>query len=159
MLFLRRLRGVIGTALTWGTSWATVGLVLGSIALRFVPPGVLPADALFQTTLRWGILGTVSGAAFAIALSLAEKRRARAVDELTGRRVAWWGAVGGAALPAAVLPFVALTVPAALIPALFLVPVGSALGAASAAASLRLARRAQRLAGPPGDLDLLPPPA
>jgi hypothetical protein len=158
MLFLRRLRGVIGTAVTWGTSWAAVGLALGSIALRFVPPGVLPADALLQTTMRWGILGAVSGASFAIALSLAEKQRAHAVDELTGRRVAWWGAVGGAVLPAAVLPFVALTLPAALIPALFLVPVGSALGAVSAATSLRLARRAQRLA-PSGDVDFHSPPA
>ena len=159
MLFLRRLRGVLGTALTWGASWAVIGLGLGSIALRFVPPGIMPPHALLLVALRWGVLGALSGASFAIALSIAERRRARAVEELTGRRVALWGAVGGAVLPIALLPLVAAVVPAALVPALALVPFGSVFGAASAAASLRLARRARGLAAPAADIELLSPPA
>ncbi|MEP6729074.1 MAG: hypothetical protein ABJE10_00485 [bacterium] len=139
----RRLRGMFGMALTWGVAWAIVGLTLAGVAWLFVPRGVLPRGVVLGATMRWGVFGAVSGAAFALVLSFAERRK-HSLDALSMERVTGWGALGGAILPLALLPVLAIALPVALRPVLSLVPMGSILGVASAAASLRIARRADR---------------
>jgi hypothetical protein len=154
----RRVRGVLGMALLWGASWALVGLTIVSVALRFVPARTyLPRDIVLQNTLGWGVFGAISGAVFAIALSLAE-RRARSLDALSAERVSAWGAIGGAVLPLAMLPVWAVILPAAVRPGLVIVTLGGVLGAASATASLRLARRGRESLPPAGSGPSLAPP-
>ena len=83
---LRRIRGVIGTGLTWAVGWA--GVVTGAVALLGVDLGALPGVALYQA-----IGGFFAGAGFALVLSIAERRHT--LEELSLPRVAAWGAIGG----------------------------------------------------------------
>jgi len=83
--FLRRLRGIIGMGVTWAAGLAGLfslaGLVFGG---RFVP----------GLALTGGFLGLVGGGAFAVILSIAERRRR--LRELSLWRMALWGGLGGA---------------------------------------------------------------
>ena len=93
----RRLRGALGLATVWGAAGALFGAGLAIIeAVQF---GSL---VLFQTTLSaalgFGILGFISGGAFAGVFSLAEHQRS--FDEISVGRAAGWGFVTGALLTA-----------------------------------------------------------
>lgn len=119
--WLRRIRGVIGTALTWGVGWSLVGLAGG------VP------------VLNWGVPGVIAGAGFAVALAIAGRRRT--LSEIPVWSAAGWGALGtvGAVLVATPLLFL-------MMPALKIVPfigVLAVLGAGSGAGTLAVARRAE----------------
>lgn len=96
-----------------------------------------------------GITGAINGAAFAVFLMVAERRRT--LDALSKGRVALWGALGGAALPLATyilsrlwLGFHVAGVSfhfGGLARTLIIVLSSSALGAAVAVTHLSLARR------------------
>ena len=90
--FLRRLRGTVGTALTWAGTWCGAGMLIGTTGL--FGDLALADYALFGGV--FAVLGLVSGAAFALVLSLVEGRRS--IDELTLPRVAVWGVAAGAVL-------------------------------------------------------------
>lgn len=102
---LRRLRGVFGTALTWGAAWGLVGatIVAGVVVLGAAD---MPANMLGEFARRvvvvelvaFGISGAIAGTVFASVLGLAE-RRARGLAGLSIRRVAVWGGLGGLTLP------------------------------------------------------------
>ena len=162
MSLMRRVRGVVGMALGWGTTWAGFGFALVNLAFLFTPRAVLPPEqslssVLLAATLLWGLVGAVSGAAFAVALVFGE-RRGQSVETLSMERVTAWGALGGALLPLALLPILAVVSPAAFRPLLSLAPIGSVLGVASAAATLRLARRTGgSLPSAPSTPGFLPP--
>src|SRR5215510_5479257 len=147
---VRFARGVLGTALVWGMGWFLVGLGFGTYrALTFRP--FEPSDhavwfrILVFVTAIWTVWGLVSGAAFAIAIAIAERRRN--LTELSMLRVALWGALG-----ANVLPFIFFIVVLAqtdegfLGPFVIVASVCAAAGAAFAAGTLALARRATRVA-------------
>ena len=143
---MQRTRGILGTALTWGVAWAVGGLTLASVALPFLrsrlPSDILLSDVLIQGTLRWGLFGALSGTLFAITASRLAGR-GESVESLSMENVTGWGALGGAVLPVALIPVLAFAFPAAVGPALEIAAVGGILGAASAGASLRLARRSR----------------
>ena len=120
---LRRFRGVLGTAVTWGFAWGALGSLAG------VP--------------QWTVVGFTSGAGFALALALAE-RRSRA-DTLALRRTALWGALGAVAGASVAVPWLWAMSHGALRLVPFL-GVSALLGAGSAAGTLLLIRRAD--AGP-----------
>jgi hypothetical protein len=98
----RRMRGLFGNALTWGAVYA-----LGAGALFFNlyrPWGPLNLEAWEPTLLQlrsWimmgGAWGIACGAAFGIALLIAERRKG--FRQLTTWRVVSWGAIAGGALP------------------------------------------------------------
>jgi hypothetical protein len=121
--------------------------------------------------LNWTTVGAISGAAFALVLSVAERRRS-SLGALSMSRVVWWGAIGGAALPLVLLPLLPILAPAlahqvpalqsmsaALRQAIMAGAVYGALGAASAGASLHIARRADRALLPKPDMLRTVPPA
>lgn len=94
---LRRVRGLLGTGLTWATMWAALGALAG-IVVAIVAPEQLGAG---ETPLRmaWilGVAGFVSGSAFAVMLSQLE--RGHSVRDVSLVRVAIWGALGAAVIP------------------------------------------------------------
>lgn len=92
--WLRRLRGVVGTAVTWALAWAPAG-ALWSV-MPWVSPPNLVVTAVF--VVQFATMGLVAGGAFSVVLSLTDGRRR--FDELSLPRVAAWGALGGVVMTA-----------------------------------------------------------
>lgn len=125
--WLYRIRGLLGTALTWAAVWFPVGAVMG-LVLR--PLGVSDPALLFA------LAGFLTGATFSVVLGITEGRRR--FDEMSLPRFAGWGAFGG--LLSAVLFF--SSTGGSLLGTVVVSSVLTVLGAGSAAGSLTLARRA-----------------
>jgi len=94
MKFLRRLRGIVSTAVVWAIGWT---LIAWPVFVTLLPrlsivPRVL--SALRMATYA-GLAGAVTGTAFAILLTLLERRAT--LRSLRGRRIGMWGAAAGAA--------------------------------------------------------------
>lgn len=143
---LRRLRGIVGTAITWGAGWALVGAALSTIVGIVDPPAIDAGEGPLSIARIIGTVGLVIGAFFASVFTLAEGKR-KSIAELSLLRATAWGMIGAAILPlATTMPNNVLfnTVP---------------LGALSALGTVLLARRAarvERLASgrsPAGDLE------
>jgi len=139
--WLRRLRGALGTGLSWAVGWFGVGAIVG-VPLA-ISAGVPVLAGAVSIAFGWARLGFVGGVFFSSVLMVAERRRA--LDELSLRRFAGWGALGGLLLAGVGITSQGFTL-IALIPA----TVAALLGAASATGSLVLAKRA-------GDAGLLEP--
>lgn len=136
MHWWRRARGAIGLGLVWAAAWAIVATLAG---LAIDPDGSM--DEMWPAIGAYpGFLG---GVLFSLLLSLAARRRT--LEELRVGRVAAWGALAGLVVGA--VPFV-LGDPLVAMPLwlLALVVIGSiaTMGAASAAVSLVIARKAER---------------
>lgn len=146
LIGMQRVRGVLGTALTWSVVWLPVGVVMALIALNaggnviclYCPPFW---DWFPLFVLSWTMWGAVSGGVFAIVLMIAERRRCMA--ELSFTRTALWGAVGSLSLPAALMVRDAIHSGVLIEGRLVLLPVVliAGLGAACAAGTLRIARQ------------------
>jgi hypothetical protein len=88
--FLRRLRGIIGTGLTWALGWAGIFGVAGAIFGAYSVP---------RLALVGGFTGLIAGGAFAVILSITERRTT--LEDLSLWRVALWGGLGGFLVAAA----------------------------------------------------------
>ena len=135
--WLERIRGVLGTALTWAAAWGGVGTILWGIpyVVGGSPFGVVAG--LFTFAVTFGAMGLIGGAAFSTVLGIAEGRRR--FEEMSLSRFAGWGALGGALM--SVLMFAAGSgVSLAQVP---MIGVLALMGAGSAAGSLALARRSE----------------
>ncbi len=129
--WLRRIRGAIGMGLIWALVWFAAGMGI----LLVVGPDA--ADVPFP--LGFGALGFFAGATFSGVVSLVAGDRR--FDELSIPRFAGWGALGG--LIFSVLFVVAVAVFGNdRLELLVLGPLFATVGAASAAGSLAVARRA-----------------
>lgn len=147
MTVLRRLRGVFGSALLWATTWGIAGGLGYAVAgtkwtLEGGRPLSISAVVPYIATgvLFLALYGALSGAAFAVVLTLVERRRT--IHNLSIRRIATWGALGGITVLLLNLLAVYLIegrVPSDTLPVLLIM---SLLGAGCAAGSLALARRA-----------------
>ena len=128
---LRRLRGILGTGLTWAVGWTGV-----TVALNLV--GGVPLHFLGQLVLSGMVRGFVAGGAFAVILSIAERRHT--LEDLSLRRVALWGGIGGGFLFLSAVPFLlslGFPVGGVLAPLV----ANSLIGAGFASGSVALARR------------------
>jgi hypothetical protein len=134
--WLRRIRGAIGTGLTWAVAWGGVGTI---VMLGFLLRTGSRPDAPFP--LVFGVFGFVAGVIFSGVLGLVEGRRR--FDQLSLPRFAAWGAAGGFVLAAAFVLAVSLSADPAFLWNLVVVgPLFAVAAAGSAAGSLALARRA-----------------
>jgi hypothetical protein len=142
---LRWLRGAFGIALTWGVAWSIAGVIVAFVlrSLRAAEGSNLPlleANLAVAATV-FSIIGFLNGLGFSIALAASERRRS--FNELSPRRIALWGVLGGLSYPA----FFALSnfVDGFRLPNDFLVaiPICAAFGALSAWSILSIARRAK----------------
>lgn len=126
---LRKLRGVMGIGLIWGTLWAVIGTTIGLVIGATVPGSIDPGEHPILIGAIIGVVGFICGASFGIVLSFAESRKT--ILDLSPTRAALWGALGSAALPLLTgmeNKLIFITCP---------------LGAVFAAASVAIARRAE----------------
>ena len=137
----RRIRGIIGTGLTWAFAWIGLGATLGALA-------GYPLTYLLRIALSNSVGGFIAGASFAAILTVTERKRTLA--ELSLRRVALWGAMGGFVVTA--MP---LAVGAPLVYLLGPLVINGGIGAGLAAGSVVLARRADDRRLVAGDRDPL----
>jgi len=92
---IRRLRGLVGTGLTWAVAWTGVGALLHAFTGGMVSPTVS------IEVLGFSVLGFVGGAVFATGFMITEGRRR--LDQLTLGRAGFWGAAAGLFGPLALL--------------------------------------------------------
>ena len=145
--WLRRIRAAVGVGLTWSVLWVLGGLVIG-IASKLLPglPWGWFFDVFDAPLPALAMPGFVGGVLFSVVLGVAGRRRR--FRDLSVPRFAAWGAVGGFLLT--LFPFALAAVGLATLDGnpmrLFVAISGpvTLLSAASAAASLLLARRAER---------------
>ncbi len=128
----KTIRGMLGVGLTWGVAWAALGALLGWTVLLLRPQDIDAGESPGRIAAILGIAGLISGAGFALALSLLE--RGRTLRDVSLARVALWGATGGAIVP------LLSSVPESQM--LWTCPLGAGL----AAGSVAIARRAERKA-------------
>ena len=93
----RKLRGMFGVGLTWGVGWAIVMFIIGSIIGIVDPDSIDAGEEPWRLAGLVGMVGFISGSVFALILSSVE--RLKTVRDLSVLRSAFWGALGGAALP------------------------------------------------------------
>ncbi|MES2306504.1 MAG: hypothetical protein V4558_13430 [Gemmatimonadota bacterium] len=159
MQILRRIRGLIGTAITW----AIVGGLLGAsfYLIRYQPwqAGTVWGRALRLLGAFLGA-GALWGAACGLAFGLAiwGLGRHSQLHQLSVRRVTWWGALGGVSFPLLLYtPLVLVSGAVQAVPLFAVLTVMSAaLGAVSARALFAVARRAPELPGERGILGMSP---
>ena len=127
--WLRRIRGAIGMGLTWGAAWSVVGMVPRWV-LGFNPDAPFP--------IVFGVLGFIAGVTFsALVVLTAGSRR---FDQISRRRFAGWGALGGLLLSAVFAKAASL----GWGDVLAIAPTFALASAVCAAGSLAVARRALR---------------
>jgi len=92
--WLRRIRGAVGTGLTWAFGWALAGLLIG-VASKLLPG--LPWDYFFEVfdapLPAMAVPGFFGGVFFSMVLGIAGRRRR--FRELSLPVFAAWGALGG----------------------------------------------------------------
>ena len=149
--FLRRLRGVLGTSVSWGVSWSGLGLVLHALALAFGETGFF-GPGLFTDILTPGLMGFLGGGLFAGGFTISERRKTlRQVKVSTG---ALWGMVAGLIGPGSVMALVLAAVGLNVGDVVYFLPTFLAtgvLGAASGAAMTSLAKREPQALTEPED--------
>ena len=141
--FLRRLRGVIKTGLTWAVGWAALW---GAVLLIMSGFNLLEGwDFWYTVRAVLGVAGVgfAAGTGFGVILSLLERHKK--LEDLSFRRIALWGGIGGLALAAA---FGLQHLPQTIV--LTLLGIGSATG------SVALAKRGSLTTLIEGDEEALP---
>ena len=131
--FLRRLRGIIGTGLTWAVGWIGlfVAYLLREDGNRGRLRGVRAVSSLLEEVFVVGTFGFLAGSTFGALLSVLEGHKS--LEEITFKRIAAWGGLGGLAVVALVSVLVGS--PTGLI-------FYSVLGVGSATGTVALAKRA-----------------
>ena len=118
--FLRRCRGALGIALTWGAVWAAVFAAAALIIGIVDPDSIDPGEGPLWVAPIGAVFGFVSGAVVAILVALAEGRKS--IRDLSVLRAALWGLLATAAYP--------LLTPVAESIVLIFGPIGAAIAAA-----------------------------
>lgn len=102
MNILRKLRGILGTALVSSIAWAPLGLLwalaLWVLTQREFRTQNIPFPPVGAIVLMCGAWGFIAGALFATMLAVFEYRRTK-LESISRVRVVVFGAIAGAALP------------------------------------------------------------
>jgi hypothetical protein len=144
---LRQLRAILAFAILWAGVWAVVGFGLGLIKwLRFARefhPVSGPFTVGAVSAILCCVLGALCGGGFAVLMSRAE--RDRTIGDLSLRRTALWGGLGGALPLLAIGVFWSLVLGHALYAIVYVAyaAIFGAVGATLAGLSLAAARKAQ----------------
>jgi hypothetical protein len=144
MNVLRRIRGVLGTAMLWSIAWAPLGIAWSTTvwitAGRTAQGDWAPFPPVLGPMIMCAFWGFIGGALFATALALVGRREA-SVASLRVRRVGLLGGIVGAVLPLVYSGVgVALGI-ATYVPSMLLIGLCGAVGAGVASSALRIAQR------------------
>lgn len=141
----RRLRGLIGVGVTWGALWAGIGAGIGVVIGIVNPYAWRFTNPILEWAFGMGVYGAVSGVGFGVLFSLKEGRKM--LLDLSLKRVALWGLLGSAAVPAvfAMLGWLPVGTPIVDIAQAMLVT--GFLGGTFAPGAVGIARRAELKAG------------
>jgi len=90
---LRKIRGVVGTAVTWAVGWAVAGFGFIGLPLVIAGRGVPFWSVALPFTAVVGVSGAVVGTLFSIVLGSVHGRRR--LEELKPVRMALWGGLAG----------------------------------------------------------------
>jgi hypothetical protein len=146
----RRLRGLLGTVATWAAVGALVGLfifVFRYDAWRLPTASAEQLRRWLRLLVSWEFVASFWGALGGITFSVAVWLGARSDDprRLSLRRMALWGSLAGATLPAGLYVLRILRGGSAYLPTLFIVgSLGAIAGAGAGAVAYWLLRRALR---------------
>ena len=133
--FLRKCKAVLGLGAMWGAAWALI-FALTVLIIGIVNPDSIDAgEGPIRGIAIGALFGFVSGIVFAALFALTERRKT--IRNLSVGRAALWGMLGTAAYP--------LLTPVDNSLVFFVCPIGAAL----AAASVAVAKKAERRIGPP----------
>ncbi len=149
MSFFQRVRSIVKTGLLWVLFWVPASLVLSLSQFLTRYHGAWSLGSVLELALAYGVTGFITGSAFGAVLSLTESRRSFA--QLKGWRFTLWGSIAALVVPIAWWLFSPPNPWRFMHVGLFLfnTAVTAGAGAISAAAMLKLARRADRLPPPP----------
>ena len=95
---LRRLRGLLGTAVLWACGGAALYI---AFRLALAPFAEVRLHGIGRGALFCGKAGAIAGAIFA--MFVIRFGRGQPLEALSTRRFAWWGAAAGVLLPAAIV--------------------------------------------------------
>ena len=100
---MRKLRGALGTALTWAVAWAVGGLAVATLLYMTTDVAVLGPfwELAPGYALRYGLWGLVGGALFSGALATVHGRRT--LGELRPAWASLWGGLAGLLIGAGVV--------------------------------------------------------
>lgn len=136
--WLRRLRGALGMGMTWAVGWIPIGSVVGwltGLLLGFSLPGIV-----LNYSILFGMLGLLGGMVFSTVVSIADGQRR--FDELSLPRFAASGGFGGFLLGTSAVGIGLVGLDFSIL-GIGVVGVLALLGAASATATLAIARQAE----------------
>ena len=146
----RRLRGILGTLVTWAGVGALLGLLIFVVrydAWRLPMASAEQVRRWLRLLVTWELAASLWGALGGLTFSLAVWIGARTNDvrHLSPRRMAIWGALAGATLPAGLYVARLLKGGSPYFPTLFIVgSLGAIAGAGAGAVAYWLLRRALR---------------
>jgi hypothetical protein len=98
---LRKLRGAIGTALTWAVVWALGGFALFTTIFMLSSGLTAFWAGAIPVTIMAGISGFIGGTMFSLVLGTIHRRRR--LEELSPLRMGLWGGLAGLIVPMALL--------------------------------------------------------
>lgn len=134
--WVRRIRGALGTAMTWAFAWLPFGALWGVGDWLLFPDATPLSYLVVASAALFGGVGFVGGVIFSTVLNRFEG--SRRFDQLTNPRFVGWGVLGGVLLSALLLLSNGVgQLSLADIATLVVLPL---LGAGSAAGSLMLPR-------------------
>lgn len=139
MKIWKRLRGALGTGLTWAAGWAVLGGIHGFVIGALKPWQWELYNPVLTTAVGYAVGGLIAGTGFGAALAWIGRRES--LQRISRFKVALCGAIGGAALPVIVHLTRGLTSSAGWGDVALTASVTALLGAGSAVASLWIARR------------------
>ena len=151
---LRRIRGALGTALTWSVAW-TVGQVTVLAAAVLTTPGTVPFIAFVGAGISGAVVGFLSGLAFSTAFSLINRNKA--IEEIEIGQSTLLGAGAGMLFPAAIIGLYGLAgFPVGGMAVIVNVLIGAAMGGATSYGLVRVAKSGLELDAPAVDVGLGP---
>ncbi len=138
---VRRLRGLLGVGVTWGTLWSVIGAGIGLVVGVISPEVWENTNPIIEWAVGMGLYGFVSGIGFGSLLSLREGRKT--ILDISLRRAAVLGVVGAAAVPLLFGSLGTFEAGTTAVEVLGAILVTGVLGGTFAPASIAVARRAE----------------
>src|SRR5689334_11239562 len=142
MGLLRRLRGLLGIATTWGVAFSVMmtTLLIGRLALGLPHGAHFGVRPIVVAAIEFFLMGGLSGTLFALFFARGERRQT--LDTLSMSRVALWGFLGVGVPSAALTLGAILMYGRGFVVAPLSIALAGAMGSAMSVATIKLARRA-----------------